>query len=249
MGGRNAALVGSSADLAKASRAILKSAFDLSGQSCLSVSKVFVQRSRLTELIEQLHQGAKQIPISHPFDEDPRPEMGSMSSSSLKERFLSYMSMAENDPLTEEVVMRSKPLDGASKLSRKPLPMGHYVSPSIHLAKGWDSKSAYQNHEILGPDLLVIPVDDLAEGVRGVNESGSGLLSLVMSRDPAELAQCTSELETALIACNQTHSERFFEAPVHGWKNSGNHRAGGLFTLYTVSQPQAVVGDVLETKT
>jgi succinylglutamic semialdehyde dehydrogenase len=241
MGGRNSALVGKTAHLDLTAQSLLKSAFDLNGQSCLCVSKVFVQRTLVPELLSRLHDGAKKLSISQPFEEDPRPDLGALSSAAIKERFLRYMNMAENDPLTEEIIMRSKPLEGATKLSRKPLPVGHYVSPSIHLAKGWDSKSAYQNHEVLGPDLLVIPVDDLSEGLSAIRESGSGLLTLAFSESSAELQQLCAEVDTAMMACNQTHSERFFEAPVHGWKNSGNHRAGGLFTLYTVSQPQAVI--------
>jgi succinylglutamic semialdehyde dehydrogenase len=161
--------------------------------------------------------------------------MGPLVSEVAKEKFLRYSTMAQSEGA--EVVMRSKALEGTTRLGEQ-LPLGNYVSPSVHVLKEWSSKSAYQNHEIFGPDIFFCPIDSVEEGVAAVNSSYYGLVSSVFC--PKEkFAQIADQIEAGLIYHNRPTVGASARLPFGGWKRSGNHRPAGLFAIYACTQVQA----------
>lgn len=238
MGGKNAAIVWEGASLEKTATDIIKSAYLTSGQRCTALSRVYVKKELLAPLSQAIHALAKELVISHPFDEDPKPFMGPLISSAAKEKFLRYSNIAESEG--NEVLMRSKSLEGKNRLSRKPMPMGHYVTPSIHLVPNWDPKSAYQNHEIFGPDLFLCPVESLDEGVAAVNSSSYGLVASFFG-GRSDFDQVADRLECGLVYLNRPTIGASARMPFGGWKHSGNGRPAGIFAIYASSQVQSRV--------
>ena len=239
MGAKNAALVWDPRDLESISDIIVKSAFQTSGQRCTALSRVYVQRQHLDALMAKIHTKAKQLVISHPFDEDPAPFMGPLISDTSKERFFRYSAIAEGEGA--EVVMRSKPLQGMTRLIRKPIPVGHYVTPSIHLVHKWDSKSPYQRHEIFGPDVFLCPVDSVEEGIEATNTSGYGLAFSLLGGTRKLFDEVAEEVQSGLVYWNRGTVGSATRLPFGGWKKSGNNRPGGLFGILTTTQIQTRV--------
>ncbi len=237
MGAKNSGLVWTGADLDACADALVKSAFMTTGQRCTALPRVYVQRQLLSELVTKVHTLTKELVISHPFDEDPRPFMGPLMSSASKEKFFRYMSIAEGDDC--ENVMRSKALEGTTtRFNRKPLPLGHYVTPSIHVVPKFNAKSAYQNHEIFGPDLFFCPVDDLEEGVAASNSSGYGLAFSFFGGTEDTFKKVADSIESGVVYWNRGTVGSSSRLPFGGWKKSGNHRTGGLFSVLTTTQIQ-----------
>jgi succinylglutamic semialdehyde dehydrogenase len=190
-------------------------------------------------LVEKVHARAKELVISQPFDEDPKPFMGPLISATAKERFLRYNTIAESEGA--ELIMRPKALEGATRQNRKPLPPGHYVSPAINVVSKWDSRSAYQTHEILGPDIFFCKVESLEEGVAAINSAGYGLVSSLYGGDEQIFKEAADSIEAGLIYWNRGTVGGNARLPFGGWKKSGNHRPAGLFAIYSTSQVQVRV--------
>jgi succinylglutamic semialdehyde dehydrogenase len=186
-------------------------------------------------LVQKVHAIAKDLVISHPFD-DERPFMGPLMSATLKERLFRYAAIAEGEGA--ESIMRAKSLEGHTRQSRKPLPLGQYVSPSIHLLSRWDAKSAYQTHEIFAPDLFLCPVDSVEEGIAAVNATGYGLASSFFGGREEDFKFFSDHVDTGVVYWNRGTVGSSSLLPFGGWKKSGNHRPGGLFALLATTQIQ-----------
>lgn len=242
MGAKNAAFVAKGANLNLAAESIVRSAFMTAGQRCTALPRVYADREIISELINKVHLLAKELIISHPFDEDPRPFMGPLMSGALRERFFRYVAIGEGEGA--EVIMRSKSLEGhESRLTRKPLPLGFYVTPSIHLVEKFNAKSAYQNHEIFGPDVFFCPVDSQEEGISAVNSNGYGLAVSYFGSSTQDFDKFASEVDAGVLYFNRGTVGSLSRLPFGGWKKSGNHRPAGIFSLLTMSQIQTRVVD------
>lgn len=236
MGAKNGALVWKGADLDACAEQLVKSAFMTTGQRCTALPRVYVERSLCDALVGKIHTLAKELVVSHPFDDEPKPFMGPLMTSVAKERLFRYASIAVGEGA--ESVMRAKSLEGHTRLNRKPLPLGQYVTPSIHLLSRWDSKSAYQTHEIFAPDMFLCPVDTVDEGIAAVNATGYGLASSFFGGEEKDFNYFSDHADTGLVYWNRGTVGSSSLLPFGGWKKSGNSRAGGLFSILTSAQVQ-----------
>jgi len=239
MGAKNAAIVWKGADIEATAEALIKSAFMTTGQRCTALPRVYVEKKLMPEIVNRVHEMAKELVVSHPFDTDPAPFMGPLISSVAKERFFRYIGIAESE--NAESIMRSKSLEGMTRLSRKPIPVGHYVTPSIHLVDKWNAKSPYQTHEIFGPDICFCPIESLEEGIACVNGTGYGLAFSLFGADEKTFHHTADQIETGLVYWNRGTVGSLSRLPFGGWKKSGNNRPGALFSVYATTQVQTRV--------
>jgi succinylglutamic semialdehyde dehydrogenase len=237
MGGKNGALVLDGSDVDAVASHLIRSAFLSTGQRCTALSRVYVSRALLDPLVLRVHEAAKELIVSQPFDEDPKPFMGPLISAAAKEKFLRYSNIAEGEKA--EAIMRPKALEGVARMSRKPLPHGHYVSPSIHVVPSWSSKSAYQTHEIFGPDLFFCPVDDPMEGLEALNSNSYGLVASVFTPEEKVFEELSARLHCGLVYHNRPTVGASARLPFGGWKQSGNHRPAGIFAILSTVQAQS----------
>jgi len=236
LGAKNAALVLPGADLDACAEQLVKSAFMTCGQRCTALPRVYADRSLIADLLAKVHTLAKQLVVSHPFDDESKPFMGPLMTSNLKERLFRYSNIAEGEGA--ECVMRAKSLEGHTRLTRKPLPMGHYVSPSIHLLPRWDAKSPYQSHEIFAPDIFLCPVDSFEEGIAAVNATSYGLASSLFGGTDSQFTYFSDHVDTGVVYWNRGTVGSSSLLPFGGWKKSGNHRSGGIFSMLATTQIQ-----------
>ena len=163
--------------------------------------------------------------------------MGPIISAAAKEKFLRYSTIAEGEKA--EAVMRPKPLEGVGRLSRKPLPSGHYVTPSIHRVAAWNPKSNYQTHEIFGPDLFFAPIDDPMEGLEALNSAQYGLVASVFGKDTELFSVLSDRIECGLVYRNRPTVGASAKLPFGGWKRSGNYRPAGIHAIFSTVQVQS----------
>ena len=241
MGGKNAAIVLKTADIEKTAQAIIRSAYSTAGQRCTALSRVYVEGPMMDALIDRVHHFAKDLVVSHPFDSEPKPFMGPLISASSVERFFRYSKIAEGEGA--DVVMRSKHLESGGRQNKKPIPQGHYVTPSIHRVDKWNAKSPYQSHEIFGPDVFFAPINDLDDGLNAVNSSHYGLVASVFGgnsdKDREHFHRIADRIECGLVYWNRATVGASALLPFGGWKKSGNHRPAGIFSIYATVQVQS----------
>lgn len=249
MGGKNAAIVWSVPTAAKAGTGatgldkiaddLITSSFLTTGQRCTALSRTYVNRALLPELITKFHERAKKLIVGNPFDTDPEPFMGPIVTQQARDKFLRYDTIAGSEGA--EAIMRPKALERMGRASEKPLPEGYYVAPAIHLVKKWSAESNYQNHEIFGPDMFFCPIDSLDEGIEATNSNNYGLSFSLFSAKEDEFKYVCDRVDVGLAYWNKPTVGASALLPFGGWKRSGNHRPAGIFAIYASTQVQTRV--------
>lgn len=239
LGGKNSSIICKDANLDHALVEILKASFLTTGQRCTSTAIIPIHESIKDEFISKLHQLAKKIIIDHPIDFEKEPFMGPLIDQLAVDNYLLFMGMAKREGVEE--IMRGKLL---SKKYR-----GHYVSPSIHLAKSMDKKSHFLMSEIFGPNCTFIPFREIEEAIEIANSTEYGLVSSVFTKDPEIFKKCLSEIDAGLINLNRSTVGASSRLPFGGVKNSGNYRPASVATIDSCVYQQGsleVISDTVE---
>ena len=207
MGGKNAVLVFSDADLDDAVEGIIRSAFGHANQKCSAASRVLVERPLLEPLRDRLVEAARSLTVG-PAD-DPATQV--------------------NPIIDEEALQR---LEGAAETARAECevlldlfeqPDGLAAGPLIvELPAGATANSQTASEELFGPILVLTPFDKEIEAYRVANETAYGLTAGVFSRSPRTIERATRAIEAGNIYVNRrTTGARVGIEPFGGMRMSG----------------------------
>jgi succinylglutamic semialdehyde dehydrogenase len=212
LGGKNPAIVHSDANLTNALHELVKGCFMTTGQRCTSTSLVVIHDSLIDEFVEKFHALSKQIIIDHPIDFETEPFMGPLVDKRALDSYLLLMGMSKRD--------------GIEKKHR-----GYYVTPSIHVAKGWSDESHFLSSEIFGPNCTIIPYSDFDEAIAISNKTEYGLAAGVFTKDHTLYEQAVRDLDIGLVNLNRSTVGASSKLPFGGVKNSGNYRPAAVSTV------------------
>lgn len=221
MGGKNGVLVCDDADLDAAAYHTAFGCAVTAGQRCSATSRVFVDRRVAGSFLEKLAAALGSMRVGHSFDADVF--LGPVISEAARRRHADAITWARNEGA--ESLLAGGPCDGPRR--------GHYVRPSLHRLRALDPASRYQTEEHFVPDVFVLEVDDLDEGIAGLGATNYGLVASVFTADRARLERVYRELRTGLLNWNTGTVGAASNLPFGGWGRSGNDRPAGVTsTLY-----------------
>jgi 1-pyrroline-5-carboxylate dehydrogenase len=219
MGGKNAAIVGASADLDAAAEGIAKAAFGFSGQKCSACSRVIVVDEVHDELVERLAELAGTTSVGDPADPDVA--TGPVVNAQAVERFELSVETARRDGLIAAGGLRG---DEA----------GWFVEPTV--VSGLPLGHPLSRDELFLPLLTVVRVSDFAAALAEANAVPYGLTAGVFSRDDDELERFLDEIEAGVVYVNRRAGATTGAWPgiqsFCGWKSSGLTGKGGLGPYY-----------------
>ncbi len=179
LGGNNAILVTSSADLDLAVRAILFGAVGTAGQRCTTTRRIIVHESVREKLVKRLIEAYKQIPIGNPAE--PGVLMGPLINAS---------AVAEMQGALQAIRSEGgKVLFGGEPLAGPKFPGGCYVRPCL-VATQHDMKIVHA--ETFAPILYIISYQSLDHAIAWHNEVPQGLSSAIFTNDLREAEQFLS---------------------------------------------------------
>lgn len=214
MGGKNATIITEDADFEVALLETFTSSFITTGQRCSCTSRVFVHESIFEKFVKSFHEKAKKFAIGHPLD---NPFMGSIIDSSIMDRYIKFMGIAEREGFN--VLMRAKTLDLDYK--------GNYVTPSIctisNLSLSAAEKSVYQQTELFAPNVSIVGYSDLEEAVELANSTAYGLVASIFCQSKETYMKAWEGLEVGLVNWNRSTVGASSRLPFGGLKKSGNH--------------------------
>jgi aldehyde dehydrogenase (NAD+) len=164
LGGNNAIVVESDADLDLALRGILFGAVGTAGQRCTTTRRVLVQRGVAAELKRRLVAAYGQVRIGDPLADGTL--MGPLIDADAVRGFQHAVTTAKEQGATV--------LAGGEVLDRR----GHYVQPTL-IACDHDTPICHE--ETFAPILYVIEYDTLDEALAWNNEVPQGLSSSIFS--------------------------------------------------------------------
>jgi aldehyde dehydrogenase (NAD+) len=224
LGGKSPQIVLQDADLELAVNGVASGIFPVSGQSCISGSRVLVHRSHLSAFSERLVEVASRARIGDP--NDPATQVGPLANRPHYESVLRDLEEAEK---TGARLL----LDGRGKGPEK----GLYIGPTIFADVTNDMRLA--QHEVFGPVVAIIPFDDEDEVVRMANDTIFGLAAGIWTRDTARAIRIADRIEAGTVYINN-YFNAATQSPVGGFKQSGYGRENGFEGMRCFLQTKSV---------
>jgi len=174
LGGNNAMIVGPSADLEMAVRAIVFSAVGTAGQRCTTLRRLIVHNTIRAELVERLKKAYAGLPIGNPLAE------GTLVGPLVDEASGAAMSAA-----LEAAKAEGGTVFGGNRVTED-MPAGVYMEPAIVEMPG---QTEVVKTETFAPILYVMGYDDFDDALALQNDVPQGLSSCVFTLNMREAEQ------------------------------------------------------------
>jgi acyl-CoA reductase-like NAD-dependent aldehyde dehydrogenase len=190
LGGNDAALVRSDADLAHAVDTLVDGAFFNSGQSCCGTQRIYVHQSVYQEFVDRALALTEQYVLGNPL------EAATTLGPVVRVAAANAVRAVEADALakgaSQIVDTRRFALDDGK---------GAYLAPRIFT--GVNHQMQLMADECFGPVVGIMPVKNDEEAIRLMNDSPYGLTSAVFSRDENVALSLGDQLECGTFFMNR----------------------------------------------
>ncbi|CAN5837164.1 MAG: aldehyde dehydrogenase family protein [Acidimicrobiia bacterium] len=214
LGGKSANVIFADADLDACIPSSLWSVYDNAGQDCCARSRLLVERSIFSEVIDRFVASAEAIKVGDPAQEET--EMGPLITAAHRERVTDFLTIGRKEGA--ELVTGGSIPDGP----------GNYLTPAVLTEV--DSGMRVMQEEIFGPVVGIIPFDTEEQAIALANDSIYGLSGSLWTRDIGRALRVAKAIETGMLSINSSSSVHI-EAPFGGVKRSGFGREQGMAAL------------------
>ncbi len=230
MGGKNAIIVDSDADLDEAVKAVISSAFGFSGQKCSACSRVIVLPQNYDLFVNRLVEATKSIFVENP--ENPKAYLGPVVDEDSYQRL---MSVVEKGKLEANLVYQ------ADKIPTE----GFYVPPTIFTDVKPNSFLAQQ--EFFGPILSIIKAKDMDDALEIANGTEFALTGGAFSRSPSSIEKIKNNYEAGNVYINRSITGAMVDRhPFGGYKMSGlGSKTGGPDYLKQFMVPKVITENMI----
>jgi RHH-type proline utilization regulon transcriptional repressor/proline dehydrogenase/delta 1-pyrroline-5-carboxylate dehydrogenase len=231
LGGKNAIIVDSDADLDDAVVGTVASAFGYQGQKCSAASRVIVVGKNPDEFVRRLVEAARSVQIGMP--DDPG----------------SYLGPVIDERAFKNIHKAIEAGKGVAKLALETdvshLGDGYFIGPTIFADVPPDS--ALGQEEIFGPVLAVMRARDFGEALRIANGTSYALTGGVYSRSPENLERARREFHVGNLYLNRKITGAIVgRQPFGGFKLSGvGSKAGGPDYLLQFLEPRTITENTI----
>jgi acyl-CoA reductase-like NAD-dependent aldehyde dehydrogenase len=221
--GSNAAMVvDEDADLELAVAAAVTGGFTYSGQTCISVQRLFVHEAVCDSFVSRLAAAAGELRIGDPLAEST--DIGPLISEDATERVTRW--------LREAVADGARVVTGAD--------FDHGILKPTVITDVADA-SPLRCEEAFGPVVVVVPVKDAEAGLRGANDSRFGLNTAIFTNNLARAIGFARGAEAGSVLINVSPSFRADQMPYGGVKDSGQGREGVRHAIVGMTRQKLVI--------
>ncbi len=232
LGGKNAVIVLSDADLELATEAIVWGAFGTSGQRCTATSRVIVERAVKEQLEERLVRRARALRVGRGLEEGV--QVGPVIHRAALEKIERYVAQGE--------VEGARLIAGGHRAEGAGLEGGHYFAPTIFTDVAPTMRLARE--EIFGPVLSILPVSDLDEAIDVMNGVPYGLSGSIFTRDVNAAFRAIRDVAVGILYVNAGTTGAEIQTPFGGTRDTGNgHREAGTAGIEAFTELKAVYVD------
>jgi glyceraldehyde-3-phosphate dehydrogenase (NADP+) len=222
LGGNAAVIVESDADVEHAAQRCVAGGFGYSGQSCISVQRIFVQQAALSVFCDRMVAGVKNLRSGDPLY--PETDCGPL--------------IRESDAIRVEAWINEAVARGARLLTGGKR-NGWFVEPTV--LTGTKPGDKVNAEEVFGPVVVVEPYEALDDAIAQVNASRYGLQAGIFSADPESIDRAFTHIEVGGVIANDVPTFRGDAMPYGGVKDSGMGREGVLYALQEFSEMRILV--------
>jgi acyl-CoA reductase-like NAD-dependent aldehyde dehydrogenase len=222
LGNATPLIVAADADLSAAATKVSQNAFAFAGQSCISVQRVYVERSAYDEFVQQLVPLVEALKAGDPVDEDT--DVGPVIDVDARERILEWINASSGQVLT------------GGELA------GELIRPTVIANPAPDDEVSCE--EVFGPVCTVTAVDSIDEAIRLANSTRYGLQAGIFTGSLDNALRAAQELDFGGVTVNEAPTFRSDQMPYGGVKDSGNTREGPHYAVREMTEERLVVVDL-----
>jgi RHH-type proline utilization regulon transcriptional repressor/proline dehydrogenase/delta 1-pyrroline-5-carboxylate dehydrogenase len=231
LGGKNAIIVDSDADLDQAVAGVVRSAFGFQGQKCSACSRVIVLQHNYDAFVSRLLEATRSLRLTPA--EDPGCAVGPVIDAEAQRRLLATIERAVASGL-------QAPLRRAA-----PPGPGFWVPPAIFTDVPLEHPLAQE--ELFGPVLAVHKVATLDEALDAALNTRYALTGGLYSRSPLNIERVRRDLRVGNLYINRTITGALVQRqPFGGFGLSGvGSKAGGPDYLLQFVEPRVVTENTI----
>ncbi|HPW45138.1 MAG TPA: L-glutamate gamma-semialdehyde dehydrogenase [bacterium] len=230
MGGKDATIVDSEADIDAAVEGVAISAFGFQGQKCSACSRAIVDAKIYDQFVEKLAERVKKIVVGDPSKYGNY--MGAVSSKNAFEKICEYIEIGKKE---------GKLLTGGEASSEN----GYFIQPTVFT--NIDPKARLAQEEIFGPVLAVIKARDFNHAIEIFNNTDYGLTGGIFSKNKDKLSRAKEECYCGNFYINRKITGALVGVqPFGGYNMSGTcSKAGGRDYLGLFLQGKSICEKIL----
>jgi acyl-CoA reductase-like NAD-dependent aldehyde dehydrogenase len=207
LGGKDPAIVLPSANLELATSAILWGSVVNTGQSCLSIERIYVAESIFEEFVEGLVTKAKRLKLAYPKVESG--EIGPI----IAERQAAIISEHLQDAIAKGAVVHY-----GGKVEERD---GGWWCPPTVLTQV-DRSMKVMSEETFGPIMPVMPFSTVEEAINLANETIYGLSAAIFAEEESEALAVAKQIDAGAISINDAGlTALIYEGEKNSFKYSG----------------------------
>jgi glyceraldehyde-3-phosphate dehydrogenase (NADP+) len=217
LGGNAPVIVHADADAAFAAERIAWGATVQSGQSCISVQRVYVHSSLWDSFVPDLVARMRGLRAGDPLD--PETDVGPLVDTAAVERVEEWV--------REALESGARVLAGATR-------RGRIYEPTVIADVRENMRVSCQ--EVFAPVLGLFRYDDVASAIRDAGASEFGLQAGLFTNDLRVVDEAFDELETGGLMINDVPTFRVDHMPYGGVKSSGSGREGLRYAIEEMTE-------------
>lgn len=235
LGGKDPAIVLADADVERTANGIVFGAFFNSGQTCISIERVYAVEDIYEPLVEAIIRQTQQL--RQGIDENFNVDVGSMIDPRQIETIEAHVADAVEKGATVHTGGQRNPH----------FTEGHFYEPTVLTDVTHDM--LIMTEETFGPVLPIMKVRDAEEALTHANSLPYGLNSSVWTKDMDRARAIARRLEAGSVCVNECMTSYLVvEAPFGGVKNSGIGRRKGPEELRKYCHEKTVMEDIFQLK-
>ncbi|MDM5337253.1 aldehyde dehydrogenase family protein [Fictibacillus enclensis] len=221
LGSNSPVIVLEDADLTEAVESTVSGAFWAAGQNCLSVQRIYVQRSVMKKFEEGFVQQTNQYRVGDKLSE--LTDMGPL--------------ITEKEAIRVEKLVNEAIKKGAELLTGGER-NGAFYSPTV--LKNVPEHCSIAKEEIFGPVVLLFEVENVDEAIEKANAVSYGLQGGIFTKNMDQAQKAIANMEVGGIMINDSSDYRIDAMPFGGVKKSGLGREGIKFAIQEMTEPKVV---------
>jgi acyl-CoA reductase-like NAD-dependent aldehyde dehydrogenase len=222
LGGNAGVIIHSDADIEYAAERCAIAGFSYSGQSCISVQRILVQRGVYEKFLDSFVGRVKRLRTGDPMQDST--DLGPLIREQDAKRAIDWVE--------EAVAAGAKLLIGGNR-------QGSVVEPTV--LTNTSASMKVNCEEIFAPVKTVAPYDEFSEAIREINSSRYGLQAGVFTNDARLLFRAYDELEVGGVIAGDVPTFRIDHMPYGGIKDSGIGREGVRYAIEEMTEPKLLV--------
>ncbi len=221
LGSNSAVIVEEDGDVNQAVSRIVAGGFSNSGQTCISVQRVYVHKNIFKDFLSKLIPAVEKLKLGHPLSDDT--DISSMISHKDAVRVIDWIEEAKR---------------GGAKVLTGGEAKGNTVKPTVLTSVKPDMKVSCM--ELFGPAIVVGEYSTIDEAISSVNNSRYGLQAGIYTKDLNKALLAARRLEVGGVMINDVPTYRADHMPYGGVKDSGSGREGLRYAVEEMTERKLV---------